>query len=75
MIHLHLQTDVNLAGIEAKCLLRGAAGAELSKQVVPRLLEFWSFFKTKAAHTARQALSGTWHKGLTLGISALLVTC
>ncbi len=25
--------------------------------MVPRLLEFWSFFRSKAAHTARQALS------------------
>lgn len=30
----------------------------MREQVVPRLLEFWSFFRSKAAHAARQALSG-----------------
>lgn len=33
------------------------AGPELRSEIAPRLLAFWQFFKTQAAHSARQVLS------------------
>lgn len=51
----------SLSGISAKAGDDGtlaAAGEDAKREVAPRLLGFWRFFRAEAAHAARQALSG-----------------